>query len=98
MSIEIKVDDDFLDLAHMYLDAKKKDIDLYKEALKFQDYKIIKDLSHKMKGTGASYGFDYLTEVGAEIENLSLKNEGEKIASLIQDFENYLNNVVISVK
>lgn len=98
MAIEIFVEDDFLDLAEMYVGAKKKEIPDYREALAKNDMKTIKDLSHKMKGTGASYGFDYLTEVGAAIEQASLIGDAVTVESLIDKFEEHINQIVIKVK
>lgn len=96
--IEILVDDDFLDLAEMYLDSKKKDITLYKDALANKDYKAIKDASHKMKGTGASYGFEYLTELGKKMEDASLAEDHPTIVDLVNDFESHLSKITIKVK
>ena len=98
MSIEILVDEDFLDLAEMYLEAKKKDIALYQTALENKDFKAIKDASHKMKGTGASYGFDYLTELGKNMEEASLNEEYDSLVQMVADLENHLGELVIKVK
>lgn len=98
MSIEILVDEDFLDLAEMYLEAKQKDIELYKTALQNKDFKAIKDASHKMKGTGASYGFEYLTELGKNMEEASLNEEFDSLVKMVDDFENHLSQIVIKVK
>lgn len=98
MSIEILVDEDFLDLAEMYLEAKQKDIELYKTALQNKDFKAIKDASHKMKGTGASYGFEYLTELGKNMEEASLNEEFDNLVKMVDDFENHLSQIVIKVK
>ena len=48
-----------------------------------------------MKGSGGGYGFDYLTEIGSQIEkNAELKNK-EEIKNLIDELRNYLDNLEI---
>jgi len=48
-----------------------------------------------MKGSGGGYGFDYLTELGSQIEKAAELKNKHKIKKLITELENYLAKIEI---
>jgi len=61
-------------------------------ALEQSDYEAVARLGHSMKGT-ASFGFDYLNEIGLSLEDTARIKESLKIRRLVNDLEDYLSRV-----
>jgi two-component system sensor histidine kinase/response regulator len=60
-------------LVPQYLEGRIQDLLFLSAALSGGDYETIRDIGHKMKGSGSSYGFPELTAAGALLE-ASAKN------------------------
>ena len=56
------------DVVPKYLDKRRAEIPIYRKALEDGNFEAIKSLGHKMKGTGAGYGFPTLTDLGDALE------------------------------
>jgi HPt (histidine-containing phosphotransfer) domain-containing protein len=67
--IVVPVDADLEDLIPGYLQNRRQDVDSILQAVEKQDFDTIRVLGHTMKGTGGSYGFDAITEVGRGLED-----------------------------
>lgn len=73
--IEVRVDKELRDIVPDFLEHKKQDcLDMLK-ALKMKDYEFIRLHGHSIRGTGGSYGFKRITEIGEKIEALALELE-----------------------
>ena len=58
-----------------YLDTRREDVRTLLEAVERSDYETIHALGHKMSGTGGSYGFPRITEIGAAIERAAKERD-----------------------
>ena len=56
------------DLVPGFLDGRRRDIDAIAAALERSDYDNVRILGHNMKGSGAGYGFNRITEIGTSLE------------------------------
>jgi HPt (histidine-containing phosphotransfer) domain-containing protein len=64
----IKADPELADLIPDYLESRKGDLPLPEAALRSGDFATIASLGHRMRGTGASFGFAAITEIGDRLE------------------------------
>ena len=48
-------------------------------ALEQRDYQTIRELGHKMRGSGGSFGFDALTNIGQSLEEAAQSKNQEAI-------------------
>jgi len=62
------VEPDLRDVVPGYLKKRRADVVSCCDALAAGDLASIQAIAHKMKGTGAGYGFPFLTEIGGKIE------------------------------
>lgn len=76
-----------------YLVNRRQDITRLWRALGDNDFEGIRILSHNMKGTGTSYGFAALTEIGGRIEESAKQENRERLASQIGELSSYLDRV-----
>jgi HPt (histidine-containing phosphotransfer) domain-containing protein len=93
--IVVKVDPEIADLIPGFLSNREKDIKTMESCLEEANFEQIERLGHSMKGSGAGYGFDGISEIGSFIEIAGKEKNIEKIKKGIGDLKNYLNRVEI---
>ncbi|MFC1513186.1 Hpt domain-containing protein [Thermodesulfobacteriota bacterium] len=93
--IRVKVDEDLFDLIPGYLSNRRQDIESMRDCLATGDFEAIRVVGHSMKGSGAGYGFDEITAIGAQIEQVAKANDGFAVSELISRLDDYLVNVVV---
>jgi len=93
--IIIYADEDLKGLIPGYLENTMKGINLIKEYVDKEQYQLVKKTAHQLKGSGRSFGFDFITEYGQSIEKAAINEEGDKIIKLVKDFINYSEKISI---
>jgi HPt (histidine-containing phosphotransfer) domain-containing protein len=78
-----------------YLDKRREELRTILAALEKSDYEAIGELGHKMSGTGGSYGFPQITEIGAAIQLAAKERNPHDIRSQVAKLSKYLQQVVI---
>lgn len=86
---------DLEDLIPVFLKNRTKELDSLSVALKAGDYEQLKQLGHRMKGVGNSYGFAPISEYGKQIEDGAKKADTGVISGCITAYSDYLANVKI---
>jgi len=89
----IKIDESILDLIPTYLENRKSDIETINTALGKKDMSTIESIAHKMKGSGASYGFEEISRLGQQIESCVQQKDLDEIRLLIDELDLFLENV-----
>ena len=93
--IIIYADPDISDLIPGFLENRHKDIKTISEALGKKEYDAIRLIGHSMKGSGAGYGFDDLSKIGAALEEAAEKKEALSIQKELAKVETYLKNIQV---
>jgi HPt (histidine-containing phosphotransfer) domain-containing protein len=83
------------DVVPSYLDKRRKEISQFRQALADQDFDSIRMLGHKLKGTGAGYGFAELTSIGAAIEKSALTRNVFDLLASVEHLTRYLDCVKV---
>ncbi|MEO5378416.1 MAG: Hpt domain-containing protein [Magnetococcus sp. DMHC-6] len=96
--IPIIVDKDLEEIIPGYLKNRLKDMILLPQALASGDFETLRVLGHRMKGSGAGYGFAAITEFGKKIEIAASKEDPFEIEKNIIALGDYLNRVEICYK
>jgi len=73
----------------------KEDVITMRHALDLGDYETIRSISHRMKGTGATCGFDALTALGTDLLECTKRMNKHAIAKLLDLLSSYLEKVNI---
>ena len=92
----VKIDSDLKELIPVFMDNREADIAALKKNLEAENFAEIEKIGHQLKGVGGSYGFDYITEIGREIENTANKNNIAELEQLINELETYIDTVEIN--
>lgn len=93
--IVVSGDPDLAALIPCFLDNRLKDLCIMKEAMAHADYERIRILGHSIKGSGGGYGFDTITELGAQIESAATARDRVQITQALELLKEYLERVQV---
>jgi PAS domain S-box len=93
--IVVTVDKDLVDIIPEFLENRAKDAILINKALNQRDYETISRLGHILKGIGGGYGFPYISELGAKLEQTAIKADKCSINQLVTELQEYIGRVQI---
>ncbi|HEY7239326.1 MAG TPA: Hpt domain-containing protein [Burkholderiales bacterium] len=92
----VKVSKDLEDLIPTYLTNRRKELDTLRQALPAADFEQIRQIGHRMRGVGASYGFDDVTALGKLLEDSAKANDKPGLEKHIAAYGEYLANLNIT--
>lgn len=95
--IPIQIDPDLADLIPGFLDNRRNDVARLRALLGQDDFIEIRRIGHSMKGAGGGYGFDAITEFGAEIEKAALRADAAAIEQLAAALQDYLLRIDVII-
>lgn len=93
--IVVRVDAELEDLIPGFIEGRHTDIETIKKCLEEADFDKIFMIGHSMKGNGAGYGFDDITDIGRIIENMAKARDSEGTRNAIQRLKTYLQSIEI---
>jgi HPt (histidine-containing phosphotransfer) domain-containing protein len=93
---EVKVAKDLEDLIPTFLSNRRRELDALRVALAAADLEQLRQLGHRMRGVGHSYGFDHVSVLGKHIEEGARSGDKASLAAHIEDYGNYLSSVRVS--
>lgn len=92
----IEVSDPFARrLIGKYLANRKQDVGKLTLALSEGDFKTIKIAGHNLYGSGATYGLEGISSLGASIERAALDEDPARIAQLIDEMRDFLQTMKV---
>jgi HPt (histidine-containing phosphotransfer) domain-containing protein len=86
---------DLEDLVPVFIKNRTKELDTLKAAIGAGDFEQLKQLGHRMKGVGNSYGFAPISDFGKTIEDSAKTSDKAAIEACIATYADYLANVKI---
>jgi len=89
----VQVEDGMDDVVPGYLAKRRAEVPVYADALAREDFDSIQSLGHKMRGTGAGYGFPVLTELGHVMEKAAMARDAARIRESLNQFALYLDSI-----
>ena len=91
----VEIDSDLRPLIPAYVSHRKRDFVAIRRAAAADDYETIRILGHGMKNSGANYGLDLVTELGAELERAGDRSDSQKALAAVERLEHFLDTVEI---
>jgi HPt (histidine-containing phosphotransfer) domain-containing protein len=88
-------DEDVLELIPDYLESRRNELDILRGAVTQKDFATLMSYGHKMKGSGGSFGFDRISEIGSKLESAAKAQDRSAIEQEISDLEDYLARVEV---
>jgi HPt (histidine-containing phosphotransfer) domain-containing protein len=87
---------DLEDLIPTFMSNRRKEHDALKVALAAADFEQLRQLGHRMKGVGNSYGFAHVSTIGKMIEDGARSGDRAGLQSAIAEYGEYLSRVQIT--
>ena len=91
--VRVRVNSSLAELVPRFLENRRRDVATIAAALKHADYENVRILGHNMKGTGAGYGLNRITEIGASLEQAAGRREPEEIRARAAELARYLDGL-----
>lgn len=83
-------------LLNQYLERRKSDLERLRAALSEQDYSGIQLTGHNLYGSGAAYGLEKISALGARLEQAAKAQQTELISDLVDELERFVTNVTVA--
>jgi HPt (histidine-containing phosphotransfer) domain-containing protein len=93
---KVTVARDLEDLIPVFMKNRHKELDTLRVALASADFEQLRQLGHRMKGVGVSYGFDHVSTLGKHIEDGARSGDRAMLEATIADYADYLGKVQIA--
>ena len=91
----VAVAKDLADLIPVFMRNRHKELDSLKLALASGDYEQLRQLGHRMKGVGNSYGFARVSTLGKLIEDGARSRDNAGLEARIAEYGEYLSKVQV---
>ena len=91
----VKVAKDLEDLIPVFMKNRLKEVDSLRAAVSAGDFEQLRQLGHRMKGVGNSYGFAFVSEIGKRVEDAAKVSDTAAIGACVEEYSQYLANLTI---
>ena len=93
--INVTVAKDLEDLVPTFMKNRGKELEALRVALAGGDFEQMRQLGHRMKGVGISYGFDKVSFLGKQIEDGAKAGDRAGLDARLVEYADYLARVKI---
>ena len=93
---QVVVAKDLEDLIPVFMKNRHKELDALRVALAAADFEQLRQLGHRMKGVGNSYGFARVSTLGKVIEDGARSGDRATLQASITEYSDYLAKVQIA--
>lgn len=94
-SITVTVAKDLEDLIPTFFANRTKELETLRAALGSGDFEQLRQLGHRMKGVGNSYGFEQVSVIGKQIEDAAKASDRAVIEARLAEYADYLGRVKV---
>ena len=89
--VGITVDPRLGDIVAAYLEHRLADVRRLRAALEKGELDTVMDLAHDIEGTGTSFGFEHLTEIGRSLQDAASKGQIYEVSELVDEMADWLS-------
>ena len=93
---KVLVAKDIEDLIPVFMKNRHKELETLRVALAAADFEQLRQLGHRMKGVGNSYGFTRVSVLGKHIEDGARSGDRAALQATISEYDDYLSKVQIA--
>lgn len=87
---------DLQDLIPVFMSNRHQELDALRLALADADFEKLRQLGHRMKGVGSSYGFVHVSTLGKYIEEGARSGDRAALQASISEYGDYLSKMQIA--
>lgn len=93
--IIVQIDPDLEELIPGFLENRNLDVEKLRSAIKDNDFEDLCSIGHSIKGVGGGYGFDLMSELGANIETAAKESNADAVQENINRLDDYLKCIEV---
>ena len=93
---KVMVAKDLEDLIPVFMKNRHKELETLRVALAAADFEQLRQLGHRMKGVGNSYGFTRVSVLGKHIEDGARSGDRASLEATIANYDDYLAKVQVA--
>ena len=93
--VVVKVNRLIADLVPAYLAARRTEVTEIRRKVDEGDLEALRVIGHNLRGSGAGYGFDDLTLLGAQIETAAEAGDLRTVREVADRLEAYIKRVTV---
>jgi HPt (histidine-containing phosphotransfer) domain-containing protein len=94
--VVVKVSKDLEDLIPVFLGNRRKELDTLRTALAAADFEQLRQVGHRMRGVGNSYGFEKVSSLGKQIEDDARSGDKAALEAHIAAYGEYLSRLQVT--
>lgn len=83
-------------LLNQYLQRRKSDLARLRSALGENDFASIQLTGHNLFGSGAAYGLEEVSALGAKLEQAAKSQQTGQVSDLIDELERFVTRVTVT--
>jgi HPt (histidine-containing phosphotransfer) domain-containing protein len=87
---------DLQDLIPVFMSNRHQELGALRVALAAADFEKLRQLGHRMRGVGSSYGFVHVSTLGKYIEEGARSGDRAALQASIGEYDDYLSKVQIA--
>ncbi len=92
---KIIIDEDLADIIPGYMENRTTELKRLSDLIEKGDFDALRTIGHKLKGSGAGYGIDFFTDLGARMEEGALKKDAGLMEVLRKEYADFMASVEI---
>ncbi|MEM9491642.1 MAG: Hpt domain-containing protein, partial [Myxococcota bacterium] len=89
----VRVSADIEDLIPLFMEHRQRDLDQLPALLAAGDFDSVRRIGHNMKGSGAAYGLDHISTLGARLERCAAAGDRAGVERLGAELRGYFDRV-----
>ena len=93
---KVIVQKDLEDLIPVFMRNRHKELDSLRAAVAAADFEQLRQLGHRMKGVGNSYGFAQVSDFGKYVEDGARSGDRSALEASIAGYADYLAKVEVA--
>lgn len=93
--ITVTIAKDLEDLVPTFLKNRGNELETLRAALAGGDMEQLRQIGHRMKGVGNSYGFELVSTLGKQIEDGAKAGDNAALQAMVADYADYLSRVQV---
>src|SRR5271156_150064 len=93
--LEVVVDEELSAIVPKFLNNIRRNSPVITAALARADFDSIRSLGHNMKGTGTSFGFPRISEIGDQLEQAAKRQDADSVRNVAASLAHFLDSVDI---
>jgi HPt (histidine-containing phosphotransfer) domain-containing protein len=92
-AVTVTVARDLEDLIPVFMKNRTAEVEALRAALAAADFEQLRQIGHRMKGVGNSYGFEKVSVIGKQVEEHSRAGNRAALEAVIAEYAHYLAHV-----